>query len=195
MNNKIKVLLYCNRGKPYLCRNYFAEDLRHAYFTHDEESINYGHILNGNILAECDIETNNIIYEESRGHVEPDNHEEVFRHYYRSRGGDGTTFDIELHHNSGMYPSDIDDYLKQKDGYAIKITNIRILSEPRSLSNYHLIKSKNIVTEPKHMMILIDNETQDKYILIPLDSITLTKILNREINIIIRKKDTRWNEI
>ena len=168
----MKALLYCTKSKPYI----------YPKFWRGSES---GEKLNGKIVAECDFEV-----------------EELDCIHYTSGDVNYCTITLNTYNllkNSCLTYEELDEYLKEKDGYAIHIKNLKIFDEPRELSYYRCKKSLEYIKQaPQNMMYiyeLIDNcelhylgSNIVERILISIRPEWLCKILNGEKTIEVRKK-------
>lgn len=114
---KIKALLYCTKAKnknDYLIKNYLDEYvLVSKYLTNTKLA------LNGKIVCECNIETEEIDTGELSEHVYED--------YYRS--------DIDMIlERSCLTGEQMAEYLRcnwDSKGYALHISNIKVFDKPR----------------------------------------------------------------
>lgn len=204
---KIKALLYCTKGKPYLeykqiprtlmeIDNSF-EGYRCSYKrTEDDENFQ----LNGKIVAECDFEVEKIEYKHIKERDEFGIlHNEAWQEY---RGLNITDSDCDLTSKSCLTADEIFDYLLNKNGYAIHIKNLHIFDEPKELSEYcsvHYLDGGTIGTKlltkaPQNMMRVVEAsyynfyyESSDINILISIRPEWLCKILNGEKTIEVRK--------
>ena len=173
---KIKLLLYCTKSKPYLM------NLNTKYFvSSDRESLRYidkqdmkSIALNGKIVAKCDYECEKIKWE----NIENYNYEERL------------PLD-DILDKSCLTKIELEDYLCGNNGYAIHIKNLNIFDKPRELNEYGTeispIFMKPICYAPQNMMSCIDTY-DNQYILISIHPEWLCKILNGEKTIEVRKK-------
>ena len=194
----MKLLLYCTKAKPYL-NDYRLMEGCNQFVLMNKPYNN----LNGKVVAECDYEVEEIIFEG----------------YGTGLGYKGTkTNQNKLANKSCLYTyRDIDGYLKGKNGYAIHIKNLNIFDELMGLSEYNkkieykkcdnceehceFYYNKNtmfgitnkgctkyylIRKAPQNMMYCYDGN-DEKYVLISIQPKWLCKILNGEKTIEIRK--------
>ncbi len=161
----MKLLLYCTKGKPYLYKHFKGE----FFLSNTNEKIC---ALNGLILAECDFEVEEITYNNNYYYFE-------YKHAFHSLRKSCLDF------------TELDDYLKGKNGYAIHIKNLHIFDEPKELSEYyHYNKggfNEPINNAPQNMMYAY-NKYLWKFVLISIHPEYLCKILNGEKTIEVRKK-------
>lgn len=177
---KIKLLLYCTKSKPYLVS--YNNTNEHWYLLRENEKKPFPHLnsYNGKIVAECDFEVeeietyyNNQIYKGCRVHT--------IKTYNISKL-------LEL---SCLNQKQLDDYLGENNGYAIHIKNLNIFDKPKELSEYGTETSpifmKPIAYAPQNMMRCID-VYDNQYILISIRPEYLVRILNKEKTIECRKR-------
>lgn len=164
----MKLLLYCTKAKPYLNCD-FGKD-NHEEYSGDwniylaNKQDECSNIVNGKIVAECDFEVDEIDCKKA---------DKIDRFYKYSR----LTYKM------------LDEYLKDNNGYAIHIKNLKIFDEPKELSDCTYFRTKLFGTlgnAPQNMMYVYDNGV--KKVLISIQSRWLCKILNGEKTIEIRKK-------
>ncbi len=170
---KIKALLYCTKGKPYLRKldNYFLDKHNDNYYWKKGQTVPCS--ANGKIVAECDFEVEKILHTNN-----------CISYYCRK-----TTL---LQEKSCLTDGQIYSYLKDNKGYAIHIKNLHIFDEPKELSEY----SKRIGDDfqvlgnaPQNMMRCCELKYLiEDYILISIRPEWLCKILNGEKTIEVRKK-------
>ena len=183
---KIKLLLYCTKQPPYLIRfgNCYGYNQFDTSFCKEEHisAYEYGQeILNGKIVAECDFEVEHL-YNAYSPYREND------IHYFDT----DTLNEAELIKKSCLSNLELENYFKNKNGYAIHIKNLNIFDKPRELSEY----SKRIGDDfqvlgnaPKNMMKCCEIKYFIKdYILISIRPEWLVKILNGEQTILVKKK-------
>lgn len=187
-----KVLLYCTKGKPYLCKKSNNE-----FCLSNKSSVLDN--LNGKIVAECEVEVEGIRY---FYHYEPEVDIGIgvlpafeTDGYVRDKF-EAWECDEELFKKSCMNGDALDAYLKQKDGYALNIRNLNIFDEPKQLNDFaHYRKIRenvsvfeDIIQAPQNMM-RIHNEYGDvEFVLMSVKPEWLCKILNGEKTIEVRKK-------
>lgn len=188
---KVKVLLYCTKAKPFLFE-YKTDDNQILYVTTrlgnaDNLRINHKKVLNGKIVAECEVET-----EEIRLSEYP---------YYDDCSiallDTPTLTNDELLDKSCLHHNELNDYLIGQKGYALHISNLKIFDEPKRCQDDFLYERKiepnfyNVEyfrKAPQNMMKVIDAYGDDEYILISVRPEWLCKILNGEKTIEVRKK-------
>lgn len=184
---KVKVLLYCTKKAPYLVNDDFPLENEPIYFTHYKEVGSCGLPLNGKIVAECEVETEEIKLSEYP--------------YYDDCSialfDTPTLTNDELLDKSCLHHNELNDYLISQKGYALHISNLRIFKEPKRCQDDFLYQRKiepnfyNVEyfrKAPQNMMKVIDAYGDDEYILISIRPEWLCKILNGEKTIEVRKK-------
>lgn len=203
---KVKVLLYCTKKAPYLVKDDFPYKNEPIYFTHYKEPGSWGLPLNGKIVAECEVETEEIDY---YYHYEPPVDigvgvlPEFEEEYYIRRRFEVYEGDEELSTKTCLSYEQFDNYLKKKKGYALSISNLFIFENPVELSDYNVDNSADygsfgwafedneritpLKKAPQNMMKVFDKHG-NLYILISVQSEWLCKILNGEKTIEVRKK-------
>ena len=172
----MKALLYCENSKPYLVDRpnksvpyKLMLDLRHFKkdFPVVYKALKDSCFLNGAIVAECDYEVEKLYWQER----------EVGYHTYYT----DNLYTDNVEEMSCMSAKKLYSYLGENDGYAIHIKNVEQLDElqrlsktPRSIHIVHFLNDKE--------------ERMYKYLLIPVKSEELCRLLNGEQTVIIRKK-------
>lgn len=181
---KIKLLLYCTKQRPYLIKNYDGKYISlNNLIAWDSE-------LNGKIVAECDFEVEAIrgeikVYSICDcGWISPSKHD--------------WCFDKDLLNKSRLTNDQMCDYLDGNTGYAIHIKNLNIFDDPRVISYYFNENEEYIEKAPQNMRTCYEYKysgfetdipiSSKKYILISIRAEWLCKILNGEKTIEIRKK-------
>lgn len=209
---KVKVLLYCTKKQPYLVKDDFPLENEPIYFTHYKEPGCCGLPLNGKIVAECEVETEEIklsaysVYEDTIYLFDTP-----------------TLTNDELTEKSCLCNDKLDEYLINEKGYALHISNLEIFAEPATIEyadlespvldseliggswlcdncdtpgndckhcHDHYEFFKTIEKAPQNMMRVYSNigRYDCQYILISVRPEWLCKILNGEKTIEVRKK-------
>lgn len=184
---KVKALLYCTKSTPYLVKDDFSLENEPIYFTHYKEPGSWGLPLNGKIVAQCEVETEEIDY---YFHYEPPVDigvgvlPEFEEEGYVRRRFEAYEGDEELSTKTCLSYEQLDNYLKKKKGYALYISNLKIFDKPKELNDYNIEKA------PQNMMRVYSNigRYDCQYILISVRPEWLCKILNGEKTIEVRKK-------
>ena len=169
---KVKALLYCTKSAPYLVKDDFPLENKPIYYIHYKKDPRCcGLPLNGKIVAECEVETEEISLSEYP--------------YYEDCSvcllDTPTLNHDELLDKSCLSDNELDDYLINQKGYALHISNLKIFDKSKELHEYNVIKA------PQNMMRVFD-ANGNKYILISVQSEWLCKILNGDKTIEVRKK-------
>ena len=170
---KVKALLYCTKKQPYLVKDDYTFKNKTIYFTHYKEPGSCGLPLNGKIVAECDIKT-----EEIKLSAYNDYEDKIYLF------DTSTLTNDELTQKSCLCNDELDDYLINEKGYALHISNLKIFDKPKELYDYNIEKA------PQNMMRVYSNigRYDCQYILISVRPEWLCKILNGEKTIEVRKK-------
>lgn len=173
-----KVLFYCTMGKPYLYK-----DVDNKFKLQNKEDANWinKHLLNGlngKVVAECEVET-----EEIRLSEYP---------YYTD-----TLTNDELLDKSCLDDDELDNYITDKHAYALHIKNLKIFDNPKYIFDYYKrVKEFDISDSlafmpvqkaPQNMMKVYDKEG-NSYVVISIRSPWLCKIFNGEKEIEVRTK-------
>lgn len=198
---KVKVLLYCTKKAPYLVKDDFPLENEPIYYIHYKKDPRCcGLPLNGKIVAECEVETEEIDY---YFHYEPPVDigvgvlPEFEEEGYVRRRFEAYEGDEELSTKTCLSYEQLDNYLKKKKGYALHISNLKIFDKPKRYQDDFLYQRKiepnfyNVEyfrKAPQNMMKVIDAYGDDEYILISVRPEWLCKILNGEKTIEVRKK-------
>ena len=173
----MKLLLYCNKAKPYLSLVGKYDNGKNYYEAINDATI-FDDKLNGKIVAECDFEVSTHNWYKDYSLFE--------KLYYQ----ENMTFNNE---NSCMSSRELVSYLGdndlKKDFYAIHIKNLHIFDEPRDVNKLWQFKKYNthIKNAPQNMMECYDIDGEYK-ILISIKPEWLCKILNGKKTIEVRKK-------
>lgn len=189
---KIKGLLYCTKAKPYIMKYKDGKYKEIASFYNKQDLIDC-ELLNGTIPCECEIEVEEIekIYGNNHACFDKDGYFDDYADYVTK-----SIEEIELLKHSCLTSDELENYLQDKNGYALHISNLKIFDEPRKLSNYHIsyfnkefnmMREKHIEKAPQNMMNVYDIKG-NHYILISIQPQWLCKILNGEKTIEIKKQ-------
>lgn len=192
---KVKVLLYCTKAKPFLIP--IKNDNQILYETFQFGNLDYWRIshkkvLNGKIVAECEVET-----EEIRLSAYSDYEDKIYLFDTPTLTND------ELTQKSCLCNDELDDYLINEKGYALNISNLFIFKNPVALSDYNVDNSSDygsfdwafeeneritpLKKAPQNMMKVFDKQ-ENPYVLISIRPKWLCKILNGEKTIEVRKR-------
>lgn len=209
---KVKALLYCTKKTPYLVKDDFPLENEPIYFTHYKEPGSCGLPLNGKIVAECEVET-----EEIKLSAYSDYEDKIYLFDTPTLTND------ELTQKSCLCNDKLDEYLINEKGYALHISNLSIFAEPATIEyadleppvldselivgswlcdncdtpgndckhcHDHYEFFKTVEKAPQNMMRVYSNigRYDCQYILISVRPEWLCKILNGEKTIEVRKK-------
>ena len=186
----MRLLLYCTKEKPYLYKtdDTMIEKMNGDYHTQLNKAVLNDKCLNGKIVAECDFEVEKINYSKDYNEWK----------WYTTK----SLYESQLCTYSCLSVDELENYLGDKDGYAIHIKNLNIFDEPKKLTNYHCKTNKKdelclnggcgykfFYKAPQNMMKVYDHWGKgDEYILISIEPQWLCKILNGDKSIEVRKK-------
>lgn len=178
---KIKALLYCCKVKPYLKRYWFNGDDGCGYNYETSFCINEGWEeeinLNGTIVAECEIEVEEI-YLAFKGMTI----EEYVTSHFRQK---------ELLEHSCLTFDELDNYLQGKNGYALHISNLKVFDKPLTFEKNYIYKDifeNKILNKAPQNMCNVYDRFGNHYVLISIRPQWLCKELNREKDIEIRRQ-------
>lgn len=188
---KIKGLLYCTKAKPSLMK---YENID-GYYTDTDPVLDKRALLNGKIVAECDFEVEEIekIYGSNHACFDKDGYFDDYADYATK-----SLEETELLKHSCLTSEELENYLQDKNGYAIHIKNLHIFDEHRELKechkkydgiNYSPTCYMPITTAPQNMMRvwLYENGEWVMYILISIQPQWMCLILNRIKDVEVRK--------
>ena len=187
---KIKLLLYCTKSKPYLFKDYDKELTGDNVFIDNDKDFlkeNDTQILNGKIVAECDFEVEEIKNKLTNN----DSHLVLFTNSLTEK----ELFEKSCLNRYEMFSYLTNDFTKkdEKNGYAIHIKNLHIFDKPRELSecwrntNAWIFSNEKLYVAPQNMRYCGDWNLK-KAILISIRPEWLCKILNGEKTIECRKR-------
>lgn len=187
--NKVKLLLYCTKAKPYL-RDYRGKAIFNRFvispenkpFTSDDKQP----ILNGTIVAECEVEI--------------EEHKETTIDWLCMSLREKITFG-NMCEKANIDELECYEYANGKPLYALHISNLHIFDTPKELNDYCLheivdnvfFNEKEIKKAPQNMCRVYDKkltrtEKGDGYVLISIRPQWLCKILNGEKDIEVRRE-------
>ena len=192
---KVKILLYCTKGKPYLYNVgiekwwynkgcYEPFDYREGFGVFDKlQKINrykqgdcdvqIGDLLNGKIVAECEcdkVERFDVPYPAYFSEVK-DELEHITKSSCLSL--------MNLHH-----------YLGTKNGYALHLSNVEVFDKPLSIEKDYIYKNyfdNSLLTKAPQNMCSVYDRFGNKYILISIQPQHLVNVLNGKKTIEVRK--------
>ena len=180
----MKALLYCTKAKPYLYGHYVGFETKWQYdLTKNNEVFNNHKVLNGFIVAECEI----------------DKVEEIKHKFYGSDNIGYHTWTLtqnDLCEKSCLNFGNLYDYIWEYDGYALHLSNVKAFDEPKDISlfytnycidRYGITSCNMLMKAPQNMCRVIDFEGKP-YVLISIRPEWLCKILNGEKTIEVRKQ-------
>ena len=195
---KIKGLLYCTKEKKQKDL-LWSNNLKHffldgAYNRLIDNLPKY--LLNGKIVAECDFEVEEIekIYGSNHACFDKDGYFDDYADYVTK-----SLEETELLKHSCLTSEELENYLQDKNGYAIHISNLKIFDEPKGLDDFNKIiettygeePDATITRAPQNMMRCCYEKKPkewEKGVLISIQPQWLCKILNGEQTILIKKQ-------
>lgn len=166
-----KLLFYCTKAKPYI--TYDSYDKR-VWNTDLSELM-----LNGKIVVECECDLVEVIKYASYDCT-----------YYTNTID---TFGLPplLLQKSCLDHDALDEYLKEDNGHAIYLKNVKVFDRPLSFDKdyiYKDYKTNALITKAPQNMCYCYDRFGNKYVLISIKSQHLCKILNGEKTIEVRRK-------
>lgn len=194
----MKMLLRCPKNKPYVERSplNMCPDLYGAF----DEQYEFED-LNGKIVAECDIEVEEIKYK----HIKERDKFGILHNesWYEYKKLNVTNYECDFASRCGFGTSDklfdyLSDYLVDKSGYAIHIKNLHIFDNPKELNEFRKGKwierkegpvywvEEEIKKAPSNMIYVVDKKGNDCILLTVMHE-PLCEILNGHQTIIIKK--------
>ena len=222
----MKVLLYCTKGKPYLYhigveRWWYNEgcyepfDYREGFEIFDElkkenrykygdKDVQIGALLNGKIVAECEIDKvdyyemeyhkNNLVLNQIGIYDEFESEEwghDCFNRVISNEYSDEEIANCPLLKKSCLTFDELGNYVCPKGGvnnfYALHISNVKVLDKPYDLNEWFDKNEKPLVKAPQNMCHCY-HWLGDEYILISIQPQHLVNILNGKKTIEIRKQ-------
>ena len=176
-----KLQIFCARQKPNLAtmihdgKSYSLTDKEHWYWKLNGFEV-IPTYLNGLVVAECDFEIEPIKF----CHIKERDKFGILHNesWFEYKGINIGSDDCDLGKKSCMSEYDFDDYLINKDAYAIVLTGIRIYRLPKHMSEFG-IPSKRC----NHLQYCNNGDFA-----IRLPSEVVCRILNGEQTIIVKKK-------
>lgn len=123
--SKVKLLLYCTKAKPLLWKSRETARIRNIFYIGTKEWFK-DELLNGKIVAECEVETEKI---ECR--FEDDDF--GGNYIYSLEKSENVDFGAE----SCLDFDRLNEYLKGENGYALHISNVNIFDKPKELKDIY----------------------------------------------------------
>lgn len=181
---KVKILLYCTKGKPYLWQERDENNNKLNNFLTSNIFGKIVNFLNGKIVAECECEKV----------------EEIICNKISNGVGFDAIYDTcellanELHKKSCLDDWHLVHYFGVKDnqpvGYALHLSNVKVFDKPLSFQTdyiYKHYKSNELITKAPQNMCNVYDRFGNHYILISIQPQHLVNILNGKKTIEIRK--------
>ena len=143
MKKKIKLLLYCPKGRVGLYDNRKKITGALENFFLDKFGYDKPPLLNGKIAGECDFEV-----EEIESFIEDEEYIDFEYGYYKCGYRTNKEDFDDLMQHSHLTAKQLDDYLKGENSYAIRIKNLNVFDKPRELKDYYKrLSSKEYYTK------------------------------------------------
>lgn len=147
-----KLLLYCTKANPYLSKEIIDPPfIENEFCLNARQNIDHNRVLNGKIVAQCDCD----LVEEIKRYVDADTRNVFYTDTDKAVG----------------------DLFNSK--YAFHLSNIKLFSKPKNLSDFLHLK------QPSGMTIVFD-KNGNRYILIPMKSDELCDLLNGNASIVVK---------
>lgn len=201
-----KMLLYCTKLNPFLindCGKFYLDNKTYNYYW--KKGMIAPEHLNGKIVGECDFEVEEIYFQDGT----LDQAELGITGWRTNK-----LVEFNLLSKSCLSYNQLVDYLKNNDGYAIHIKNLKIYDKPKKLREYCYgvyPRTNNIIDQfkindyssisvmyecekaPKNMARVFtwdwnEGKSDDTYVLISVKPEELCRILNEEQTILPRKR-------
>lgn len=128
------VYLYCTKGKPYLTKIYGEYYI--SKYTCDESPSGNVIMGNGKVVARFYVDKVDTIVRGGMGFVVKN---------------ESRPYTNELARNSCLDYQDLNEYLKDKDGYANHITKLEIFDKPKELGEFHKTGYEEAMKEIDHI--------------------------------------------
>lgn len=204
----MKLLLYCTKAKPYLKKYWFNGDNGSGFnyetsYCQDEEK-ECEEKLNGKIVAKCEFNIDKIEYK----HIKERDKFGILHNecWYEYKGVNVCHYNCDLASRSGFKDDSslfdyLSDYLVDKDGKTIHISNLNVFDKAKELNEVYKIEdvggmlfTKPLTKTPRNMMRVSVNHwnyatynPNDIRIIIPISSQEACNILNGKQDMLIRK--------
>ena len=184
--NKVKCLIYCTKNGENLL-HFGCGTGEYRCITNKNQKDVFGnegfnpnditHILNGKIVAQFDCEKVDLIEAVKRENDKP---------FYISNTKIKSHWSFS---DTGLNYEQLYDYLGDKNGYAIHISNLEIFDEPYNVDKCNQYRKWNtrLKTTPQNMFNVYGKDG-NHYVLISIRPEWVCKILNGEKTIEVRKK-------
>lgn len=174
----VKCLIYCSKAKPYLSEEMIDPPfIENKFCLNVRQDINHNRVLNGKIVASFDCEK-----------VE----EIIATKWSVGCGLNYYEFETkDLFSKSYLRLVDLTDYLQDKNGYAIHISNLQVFDEPLSFDKdyiYKDYKTNELIEKAPQNMCNVYDRFGNHYVLISIRPEWVCKILNGEKTIEVRKQ-------
>lgn len=178
--SKVKLLLYCTKSKPNLWQERNEDNDKLNNFLTSNIFGKERNLLNGKIVAECDCEKVEKWFWNGRWNC-----------YAKNNDINIQNIDDEDFGKSCLNFGYLYDYLFENDGYALRLSNLKILDKPLAFDKdyiYKDYKGNELITKAPQNMCRVYDRFGNKYILISIRPEWVCKILNGEKTIEVRKQ-------
>ena len=206
--SKVKILLYCTKAKPYLSKEIIDPPfIENEFCLNARQNIDHNRVLNGKIVAECEIDNidyyemeyhkNNLVLNQIGIYDEVENQEwdeECFEMVISNEYSDEEIANCKLLKYSCLTFDELGSYVCSEGGfnnfYALHLSNVKVFDRPLSFQTdyiYKDYKTNAVLTKAPQNMCNVYDRFGNHYVLISIQPQHLCKILNGEKTIEIRK--------
>ena len=208
MTNKVKVLLYCTKGKPYLSKEIIDPPfIENDFCLNARQNIDHNRVLNGKIVAEVEIDKvdyyqmeyhkNDLVMNDISIYDEFESKDwghDCFKRVISNEYPKEEISNCILLKQSCLTFDELGKYVCPKDGinnfYALHLTNLKVFDRPLSFDKdyiYKDYKTNGLITKAPQNMCYCYDRFGNKYVVISIQPQHLCKILNGEKTIEVRK--------
>ena len=205
--SKVKILLYCTKGKPYLWQERDENNNKLNNFLTSNIFGKIVNFLNGKIVAECECEkvdyyqmeyhANNLVMNDISIYDKVESEEwgyDCFNRVISNEYSDEEIANYPLLKKSCLTFDELGSYVCPKGGvnnfYALYLSNVKVLNNPLQFEKnfiYKDYKSNELITKAPQNMCNVYDRFGNHYILISIQPQHLVNILNGKKTIEIRK--------
>ncbi|MBP3608123.1 MAG: hypothetical protein J6J11_07390 [Treponema sp.] len=205
--SKVKILLYCTKGKPYLWQERDENNNKLNNFLTSNIFGKIVNFLNGKIVAECECEkvdyyqmeyhANNLVMNDISIYDKVESEEwgyDCFNRVISNEYSDEEIANYPLLKKSCLTFDELGSYVCPKGGvnnfYTLYLSNVKVLNNPLQFEKnfiYKDYKSNELITKAPQNMCNVYDRFGNHYILISIQPQHLVNILNGKKTIEIRK--------
>lgn len=205
--SKVKILLYCTKGKPYLWQERDENNNKLNNFLTSNIFGKIVNFLNGKIVAECECEkvdyyqmeyhANNLVMNDISIYDKVESEEwgyDCFNRVISNEYSDEEIANYPLLKKSCLTFDELGSYVCPKGGvnnfYALYLSNVKVLNNPLQFEKnfiYKDYKTNGLITKAPQNMCYCYDRFGNKYVVISIQPQHLCKILNGEKTIEVRK--------